>query len=371
MTTRKRPLRVLHTEASTGWGGQEIRILNESSGLRERGYEVQIAAPAEAQIVPAAKDYGVPLHAIPINRRSLGAFRAVVRLLASFKPDVVITHSSTDSWLVALAARVSSARPVVIRMRHLSTPVAGGPLNRWLYGRAAKFLVATGKATRNALVEKFRLDPEKVFSIPTGTDLSRFQPGDRAQARIAVGLGSTGPVVAIVATLRHWKGHRFLISALGDPRLASAELVVVGDGPQEQALREQAVTDNVANRVHFAGRQKDVVPWLQACDVFALPSTGHETTPQAIQQALACGIPVVTTPSGAGLELVRDGETGLIVPANDVTALADAIVRLLSNPDLARRLSDAGRKDVAAKFTAAAMLDAMEEVLQKAVSEAR
>ncbi len=364
-------LRILHTEASTGWGGQEIRILEESSGLRARGHEVRIAAPAEAQIVAAAKRYGVPVHTLPIDRRNLRSIRALLRLFAAFRPDVIVTHSSTDSWLVALAARISSARPAVVRMRHLSTPVARGPLNRWLYGRVPKRVVTTGEAIRNLLIETLDLDPDTVVSIPTGADLSRFRPGDRAEARARIGLSGAVPIIGIVATLRSWKGHRFLISAMTDPRLAAVRLVIVGDGPQDAALRAQAAAAGLDARVRFAGRQDDVASWMHAFDLFALPSTGNEGVPQALAQAMACGLPVVTTPVGSISELVRDGETGLLVPPGDAGALAGAIAHLLDDPALAQRLASAGRSHVTARFGTTAMLDAMEAVLRKATADTR
>jgi glycosyltransferase involved in cell wall biosynthesis len=184
-------------------------------------------------------------------------------------------------------------------------------------------------------------------------------------------LPAGGPIVGIVSTLRSWKGHQFLISALNDPRLATVRVLIVGDGPREAVLRRLAAAEGVAERVLFAGRQDDVAPWLQVCDVFALPSTGHETTPQAIQQAMACGIPVVTTPAGAGLELVTDGVTGLVVKPEDALALADGVARLLNDPALAARLSGAGRNHVTSRFTATAMLDAVEGVYRACGSNPR
>jgi glycosyltransferase involved in cell wall biosynthesis len=174
-----------------------------------------------------------------------------------------------------------------------------------------------------------------------------------------------------VATLRSWKGHRFLISAMNDPRLVDARLVIVGDGPQARTLREQATASGAASRIIFTGQQQDVAPWLQTFDVFALPSTGNEGVPQALMQAMATGLPVVTTAAGAIPELVRDSETGLVVPTENVDALCDAIARLLADKELADRLGSAGRTLIAKSFTSDSMLDRMEEILIKAASCAR
>jgi glycosyltransferase involved in cell wall biosynthesis len=363
------PLRILHTEASQGWGGQEIRILEESAGLRERGHDVRIAAPAGSPIHAEAERRRIPAYAVSLDRRGPSAMLALRRLAAGFAPHVIVTHSSSDSWLAAFAVRLSHPRPALVRTRHLSTPMTGGPLNRWLYGRAAARVVTTGEAIRAMLIGKLGLDPGAVVSIPTGTDVSRFRPGKRAEARARLGLTPAGPLIGIVATLRSWKGHRFLISALDDPRLAAARLVIVGEGPQGPALREQA--EHVGERVLFTGQQADVTPWLHALDVFALPSTGNEGVPQALVQAMACGLPVVATPVGAIPEVVRDGKTGLLVPPRNARALADALARLLTDAGLAARLAAAGRELVSSRYTSTAMLDAMEAVLRDAASATR
>jgi glycosyltransferase involved in cell wall biosynthesis len=362
-------VRIFHTEASKGWAGQEIRILNESAGMRKRGYDVRLVAPADAQIVVEAKRYGVPVHSLPLDKRRPSSIRALLRLYKELQPDVVITHSSSDTWLVAISAKLSRHRPAVVRMRHLSTPVAGGRLNRWLYGAALDKLVTTGTFIRLMLIEKLNLDPNSIVSIPTGTDISRYVTGDKEKARRELSLPVSSPIIGIVAALRSWKGHRFLISALQDPRLANAVLVMVGDGPQQPTLEAQIAEAGLKERVIFAGRRDDVWRWLPAFDVFALPSTGHETTPQAIQQAMACGIPVVTTPAGAGLELVTDGETGLVVESENPAALADGIARVLNDKALADKLATVGPKHVRAHFTETAMLDSMEKVVHEVMQK--
>lgn len=362
-------MKILHTEASKGWGGQEIRILDEAEGLRARGHDVQLATPREATIFEAAKRRAIPVHAIALDRRRPASLRALRAFIREFKPDVVVSHSSSDSWLVAVATRFLRPKPAIVRLRHISGAVARGPLNRWLYGSVPARVVTTGLAINTMLIKRLSLDPVRVVAIPTGTDLDRFQPGERGVARTALGLPIEAKLVGIVATLRSWKGHRFLVEAMTDAKLAGVRLVIVGDGPQELALRAQIAKFGLNERVTLAGRQDDVRPWLRALDVFVLPSTENEGLPQALMQAMACGLPVVTTAAGAIPELVRGGENGLVVPVGNPAALAEAIARILVDPALAGRLAAAGRREVEQKHTKAAMLDAMEDVFRAAIAK--
>ena len=362
-------MKILHTEASKGWGGQEIRILDEAEGLRARGHDVQLAAPFEATIFEAAKRRAIPVHTIALDRRRLRSLLALRALIREFEPDVVVSHSSSDSWLVAAATRFLSPRPAIVRLRHISGAVAQGPLNRWLYGRVPARVVTTGVVINNMLIERLSLDPAHVVAIPTGIDLDRFKPGDRSAAREALGLPVEAKLIGIVATLRSWKGHRFLVEAMTDPKLASARLVLVGDGPQEPALRAQIAELGLGERVTLAGRQEDVRPWLRALDVFVLPSTANEGLPQALMQAMACELPVVTTAAGAIPELVRGGENWLVVPSESPAALAEAIGRLFDDRALAGCLAAAGRREVEQKHTKAAMLDAMEDIFRAAIAK--
>lgn len=363
MKTQNKKLRVLHTEASTGWGGQEIRILDECAGFMARGHEAFVAAPAEAPIVQAAKDRNIPVRAIPLNRRRPASLMAFRGLLREIQPDIIVTHSSSDSWLAAFATRTLSPRIPIIRTRHLSTPVAPGPVNRWLYGSVPSRVATTGEAIRSHLIETLKLPPDFVVSVPTGADMTRFVPGDKAAARKKLDISEGSPVIGIVATLRSWKGHRFLLAALQEPELAGVRLIIVGDGPQSPNLLKQVEELNLKDRVRFAGQQKDVLPWMQSFDVFAFPSTGNEGVPQALVQAMACGLPVVTTAVGAIPEVVRHEQDGLIVASENPQALAEGIARLLRDPVLGLRLSETGRAHVLSRFSSAAMLDTMERML--------
>jgi glycosyltransferase involved in cell wall biosynthesis len=356
-----RPLAVVHTEASLGWGGQEIRILSESQGMLRRGHDVQLLCPAEARICREAPSWGVPVTALPIGKKRLAGVRALAGWLRSHRCDVLNTHSSTDSWLAALALAILRRPCPMVRTRHISAPIPRNFASRWLYERASARIVTTGEALKRQLVEVNGFTAERIESVPTGIDVERFCPGDRADARRRLDLPKEKFLVGIVATLRSWKGHRYLVDALAQLP-DNVHLVIVGDGPQREALETQVDESNLRERVRFAGNQADVVPWLRALDAFALPSYANEGVPQALVQAMLVGLPCVTTTAGSISELAEHEATALVVPGQDAHALASALVRLISDATLRARLGDAARRHCAERFSYERMLDRMEAI---------
>jgi glycosyltransferase involved in cell wall biosynthesis len=354
-------LSIVHTESSLGWGGQEIRILSESQGLIRRGHEVRLLCPPEARIHAEARNWGVPVVALPIAwKRPLG-IKVLYVWLKQNRCDLVSTHSSTDAWLAALAL-LAMGRPVpMVRTRHISAPVPGNAPTRWLYTRATARIVTTGEALKQELISKNGFPAARIDSVPTGIDTRRYRPGDRAAARAALKFPAGRKFVGIVATLRSWKGHRYLIEALP----AGAHLVIVGDGPMREVLEKLVLERQLSLRVWFAGNQADVVPWLQALDVFALPSYANEGVPQALAQAMAVGLPCVTTDVGGIGELAKHEETALVVPKEDPKALRAALERLLADEGLRKQLGDAARRHAEASFSIERMLDRMEEIYRQ------
>jgi glycosyltransferase involved in cell wall biosynthesis len=357
-------LSILHTEASVGWGGQELRILTEARGLIARGHEVRVACPPEATIFREAPRFGVPVVALPLRRVNPRSILAMRKLLAASRPQVVNTHSSVDSWAVALASRLVRGAAPVVRTRHVSIGINKSPGTLWLYRRACARVVTAGERLRRQLIETAGLDPARTVSVPTGVDSTRFVPGDRAAARRALGLPPAAFAAGVVATLRIGKGHRFLLEAWSRLQDRDARLLVVGSGPQEEALRAQVAALGLGERVVLAGNQDDVVPWLQAMDLFVLPSL-HEGVPQVIVQAQMCGVPVVATNVGGIPEAVADGVTGVLVPPEDVEALRGAIASLAQDAGRRRALGAAARDAAVRRFDLRVMLDAMERLFRE------
>jgi len=359
-------LKILHTESSLGWGGQEIRVLTEARGVARAGHEVLLAAPADARITAEAPRFGVQAMALAIGRKRPGGVAAMRRLLAAGAFDVVNTHSSTDSWLAALACATLGSPPPLVRTRHISAPAPRNAATRWLYTRASKRIVTTGERLREQVIAETGADPARVVSIPTGIDLERFRPGDAREARAAVGLPAQGAIVGIVATLRSWKGHRYLLEAIARMVRRDVLLAVVGDGPQRAALDARATELEIADRVVFAGNQADVAPWMRAFDVFCLPSYANEGVPQALMQAMACGLPVVSTPVGSIGEIVTDGVTGVMVKPEDAQALRAALERLLDDDGARLALGERAAAAARERFGEARMVEGMLAVFREA-----
>jgi glycosyltransferase involved in cell wall biosynthesis len=358
-------MKILHTEASAGWGGQELRILSEMQGLRDRGHQLALAAPAAARIHREAAALGFRVHDVPIGRKTLRGLIAMRRLLRDEHYDIVNTHSSTDSWLVALSNALPGRDVPLVRTRHISAPVSRNASTRWLYNTASAALVTTGEKLREELLQVNGFTDVPIRSVPTGIDPSRFTPADAAAARAQLGLAPLF-TIGIVATLRSWKGHRFLVDAFAQLRAQgrSAQLLIVGDGPQREALDAQVAALGLGTAVVFAGHDPKPERWFGAMDLFVLPSYANEGVPQALMQAMMAGLPCITTLVGAIGEVAKDGETAIIVPPEDTAAIAGAIARLMDDPAQRQRLATAARAFALQRCTLAAMCDAMEEVFR-------
>jgi glycosyltransferase involved in cell wall biosynthesis len=360
-----RQLRILHTESSTGWGGQEIRILTEARGMIDRGHQVTLVTPGTAEIHAAAVELGIPVCAVPIHRKRWRDFAALRRWCRSHIGDfdVVNTHSSTDSWLIALVAQTCARFPPIVRTRHVSTAINNSLPTRWLYARATAHIVTTGEALRQQLHRDNAFALRHMTSVPTGIDLDFYRPLDKLAMRARLGVADR-PTIGTLATLRDWKGHDDLLDAFAQlrARQSSWQLLIVGDGPRRAYLEQRVAQHDLSGHVRFTGNQRNVPEWLATFDVFAFPSYGDEGVPQGIMQAMACGLAVVSTPIGGITEAVEAEVTGLLVDPRNPVMLSAALERLMTDTPLRQRMGAAGIARARQRFDLASMLDDMEAI---------
>lgn len=358
----KKKLKIIHTESSCGWGGQEIRILTEAKGMIERGHDVSILCPSNAPIYAEAKERGIPVSHLPITKKTFKGLLATINYLKKTPVDIVNTHSSTDSWMVALAKLFCTNKFTIVRTRHVSAPVNNHFSTKWLYTKAAAHIVTTGVKLKETLVRDNNYPANMITSVPTGIDTEIFKPGDKIAARKELNLPEDKIIIGILATLRSWKGHRYLVDAVAKLERNDIHLLIVGDGPQKEALTEQIKTIGIESITTMPGNQKSPNIWLQAMDIFTLPSYANEGVPQGLMQAMLTKLPVISTPVGSITEIIEDGRTGIIIQPENAEALAQALTDLIDNQEKASELAEAGYLFAQKNFSKELMLDRMGEI---------
>ena len=370
MTNKK--LTILHTEASKGWGGQEIRIFQESVRFTELGYRVLIACQEGSKIAENVRPAGLPVFIVrmeyPVAPLAVGKF---LKIIKAETVDIIHTHSSKDSWLAGIAGRIS--RTPVVRSRHLTTPVKQSYLATFVYRHLCDIIITSGTYIKDALVTRNKLAPEKIVSIPAGVDTERFDiniKGDKISAEF--GLNDSYPVVGSVAILRHWKGHRYLLDAVPNiiSVFPSAKFLIVGDGPQWNNLHRQIRDLGIEQHVIMPGFRDDIPEIIAALDIFILPSTASEATSQVIPQALAMCKPVIATNAGGLPEIIEDGVTGLLIPLKDPSAIANAIVRMAKDKGEAEQMAVRGRAKILKDYTFQKMIERTAEVYRYVLGKA-
>jgi len=356
-------LRILHTEWSDGWGGQERRIIGEMAGLTARGHHVVLATRPQCKIAGEAAKIGIPLLFLPMrNKADLRSIILLARYLRREEIQVVNTHSGVDSWIGAFAAKLAGT-PVLVRTRHLNIPLKRNWLNFVHY--LADQIISCGETMKTRLVEICHFPPTQVTSIPTGIDFTRFTPShSRQQVRQALGLAPEDFVVLMAGIIRSVKRHAIALQAFQHllQRHPAAQLLLAGEGPMLERTQQLAAELHIADKVHFLGHREDVPDLMAAADLLLLTSSS-EGVPQAVTQALGLGVPVVATSVGGVPELIWHEETGLLVPAENPQATADALLRIAEDPALAARLGAAGRAHALANYSHTAMLDKTEALL--------
>lgn len=358
-------MKILHTESSCGWGGQEIRTLTESEGMIERGHEVTIACPGHSKIYEAALKRGISAVALPIQKKKLSSLWAMHKFLSVNHFDVINTHSSTDSWLVSLCQVWKHQRPRLVRTRHLSTEVHNNRSTLWLYNKGNDFIVTTGEKLRQALHSHNGIALDKMKSIPTGIDQHRFVPAEnKSEIRKTLGLPVDKTVIGILATLRSWKGHEYLINAFAQLARDDVHLLIVGDGPQYENVKQQVTELGIADKVTMPGNQDNVVPWLQSMDIFCLPSYGNEGVPQGIMQAMLCRLPIVSTDVGSILEVLHPGKNGVLVNTRDVATVQEALESLVNDPEMRKQFANYSLDYALTNCTKDKMVNDMESVFK-------
>jgi glycosyltransferase involved in cell wall biosynthesis len=358
-------MRILHTESSNGWGGQEMRILRESEGMRKRGHEVLFAVVKGGKLVAKAKEAGFTAYEIDFFRpKSALAILQLTRILKKHQIELVNTHSSLDAWLGGIAARCAGKK--VVRTRHLSTPIRKGLNSKLLYNRLADYVVTTSSRIISPIVNQSKISPEKCRLVATGVEPEKLCPDPKEVANFRASLGVTEEdcLIGTACIVRSWKGIEDMIKAAHLLRdIKQLKWVVIGDGYVER-FKELVHEYALGDRFFFTGHLDDPSVALGALDIFTLLSTANEGISQASLQAAYLRKPLITTTVGGLPEICRHKETGLLVPPSCPKEVAAAVLALYDEPEDRILFGEKARQCVENKFTMRHTLDQMENVYQ-------
>jgi glycosyltransferase involved in cell wall biosynthesis len=369
------PLRIVQYITPSHIGGAEVHVIALSEKLRERGHQVTVICPRGRPLTAELIARALPVWA----PRTTGKVDPVLllRLARRLRRDgaqVIHTHLSTASLLGSLAARLAGI-PSLATVHGLNTRTC------YNYARA---IIAVSNAVRHHLVNQ-GLPPERITVIHNGVDLRAFS---RAAGGAEVGQhwgipeagtpppsrarGGEGAVLVTVGRLAPAKGHRDLLHALAvlvlaDSRWREVRLLIVGAGALLSELRHEAQRLGLAERVVFVGFHRDVLPFLQAADIFVLPSTQEGLSLSALE-AMAMSKPVVACRVGGTPEVVVDGQTGLLVSPGRPAELAGALERLLSHPEEAKAMGAAGQQRVREAFDLEQMVTKIEQMYRNLIA---
>ena len=344
-----------------------IVVVAEYAGGKAERFREQLAAAGVPLLTP---DPG------PDVRGLGGAVRIwrLQQLLRRERVDVahIQTRTPQASRRLTVAAGLAGT-PATIRTEHVSPGPHVGPNTRrtlapfdWL----TDLVITDSQADRREQIELVGRPASKVVTSYCGIDPYAFDADhDVAAAKAALGIDPAATVIGTVGRLHEQKGHRYLIEAA--PRIVDQHdgplvFLLVGDGPEQDALVAQTADLGLTGLVTFAGFQEDAVPYMQAMDVVVMPSL-WEGFSISMQEFMALGKPMVVSDHHSFREAMVDGEHGLIVPMRDSPALADGVLRLLKDPKLASAIgaaaADRARREFSIQRHAAELMNLYDATL--------
>jgi len=367
-------LRIAGVDPELGWGGGETQVLGLTLALNAMGHSAELVCDRAGALWERASHAGVVCHQLRI--RNAVDVRAGLRLRAILRRehfDLVHYHTSRAHSLAPFGRALARAQVVTRRMDYRPNRLFAP----YLFGRAVDGVAAISSGVADALVAG-GVARGRVTIIPSGVDLDRYRPPTDAQrvaARASFDIPAGAIALGTVGALETRKGHRVLLEALAILARESPSRRIVGliagDGPCREQLRARMAELGLSGVVRFLGRVADSLGLLHALDLFVFPSL-KEGLGVALLESQACGLPAVGSDTGGIRDAVEHERTGLLVAPGDSTALAEAIRRLLDQPELRARMAVAARvraeREFAMSIMAARTLELYQRVLVSAAA---
>jgi glycosyltransferase involved in cell wall biosynthesis len=359
-------MRVLYVDLEREWRGGQSQSLLTLRGLRERGHGAELLAAQDSLLAQRVAEAGITVHQVPRLGLRAWAAGALRSLSAKGRFDLVHLnepHALTAAWMAGAQKRL----PLLLS-RRIGFPLQKNFVSRARYRTVERF-IANSKDVAQSLI-KSGIAPERISIVNEGVEISPLTtPEQRKSARQHWRVQENEFLFGCVSVFVPEKGQRHLIEALPAVRTAHPEvrLLLAGDGACRADLEALAKQIGQTDAVLFPGFVNNVAQVYAALDAFAFPSE-FEGLGTALQAAMAVGLPCISTKRGALAEVVDNERTALVVEPNG-REFASAMLKLINDEELRRKLGNAGRREVEQRFSTGLMAEntirVYEDVLQK------
>lgn len=334
---------------STAWGGLEMVAFETAARLHARGWRVRTLCPPGSPLAEAFESTGLPHALVRRGPKYLSppTIRALRAEILRQPTDVVLVQQLKDLWHL-VPALIGQTQTRLVGVAHTFVGLEKKDLlHRRLYARLDR-LIALTPSHRANLLEHLPLREDQMEVIPNAVDVELFSPRHRSDELRRRYVGHEETLIGLVSRLDANKGLLEAVRAIAQARSQGARVAAVifgrdteGEGGMHARLSQEIATLGLESVVTLGGHIDAVNVAMASFDLFLMPSP-KETFGRVLLEAMACGRPLIASRGGGVPDIVREGETGLLVPPGDVNAMADALVTLSRDVTLARRLAENG-----------------------------
>ncbi|WP_197050023.1 glycosyltransferase [Campylobacter sputorum] len=357
-------INILHTEWSDGWGGQEIRIINEAKALKEKyNVEIYLACRENSKILQKANEAGIKTFTLPFKSNfDIKTIYGLIKIIKQNQIKIVNTHSGKDTWVGGIAAKLAGVK--FIRTRHLSIKINPSKLN--FINNLADFIITTGESVKENMIKENGIDKDKIISIPTGVDEDIFNPTiyDKNECLKIFNLENGKTYIGYLAVLRGFKRHDiFLKIALKIHKdYPNTCFLIAGDGPKKQYLINFINQNDMSKYVKLLGHCKNPEFFLTVIDIF-MTTSEKEGVPQSLMQALLMQKACIATDVGSVKDLYNN--SNFVLTKFDEESLYIELKTLLDVKEKIKFYQNNAREFVKNNFTKDIMAGRIYEIYKK------
>ena len=370
--------KLLYVIDNLEFGGGERVFLQLAAGLKDR-FQIFVAASRGGEFQRRIRDLEIHFFPIDMSKRfSLRPIIKIIDIIRSKKIDLLHSQGARADFFARIAGKASGIHHIV---GTVAMPVEGfevGPFRKKLYRfmdsiteRYVDRFIVVSDSLRKILVDERKISPQCVVRIFNGIELDKYQPeATENSLRAEWGFSQNEVLIGAIGRMVWQKGFEFLIRSIPDIMLhvTEARFLLVGEGPLRPHLEALTRQLNIEGRVIFTGFRSDIRDLLSAIDILVIPSL-LEGFPMITLEAMAMAKPIIASDISGIREQIKNGTSGILVPAKDPKALAAAIVKILDDNTVAKSIGLAARQNVKEKFSIERMLTETERVYLSLLEE--